>query len=78
MQDYLKAAFCRLSMNFCFTLVHTEGHGTAFQTMHIGAGCATLREVYFSAFLQDAMILDLAISISFSAPDSRVFNSYHY
>lgn len=50
MQDHLKAALYRLSMNFCFTLVHTVGHGTAFQTMHIAAGCAASGEVYFSAF----------------------------
>lgn len=50
MQDHLKAALCRLSMNFGLTLVYTVGHGTVFQTMHIAAECAALREVYFSAF----------------------------
>lgn len=50
MQDHLMAAFRRLSINFCRTLVHTMGHGNALQTVCVAVECAALREVYFSAF----------------------------
>lgn len=36
------AAFHRLSINFCHTLVHTVGHGTALQTVRVAVECAAL------------------------------------
>ena len=77
MQDHLMAVFHRLSINFCRTLVHTVGHGTALQTMHFAVECAALKEVYFSAFYR-MQRRDLAICIALSAPDLTIFNSYRY